>query len=162
MMNLAALTNHMSSNEGQQANLDFLIGVGKILLPFAAAYFGYVFGGWRERNHRIRRAKEDFLAVVSSQQAKLENMRSKEAEFFEQSVPVVTQAAYEIRPFLTPDDWDRLSTILKDYQSGNKNAFAGTSSLASALRADEGTGKTTEQTFRDLLKEFCDCVHYAD
>lgn len=86
-------------------------------------------------------------------------MKWSESEFFEQSVPVLTRAIYGIQHFLPPKQWNRLHTVLLEYQSHHKSEFAGgRTRVIAAIKADLGTGKTHGQTLREFLDRFDKCL----
>jgi hypothetical protein len=142
--------------------VDLASSLQPYLIAVSSAIFGYWFGGWRESRSRIRRAKDEFLAVVADQRAKFDAMKFQEAEFFEQSLPAFTRAAYGMEHFLSKAHWKRLHTILKEYQAHDKREFeGGRTRLAAAINADMGIGKTHEQTLREFVDRFDDCIRTA-
>jgi len=120
---------------------------------------GFYFGKRSQIEAERRKAKNEFLAFIAVQRAKLDEMKWREAEFFEQSAPAFRDAVCAIRPFLPPGQWTRLHAVLQDYQSRHKSEFeGGNSRMVAAIAADLGTGRTHEQTLREFLDRFEDCV----
>jgi hypothetical protein len=96
---------------------------------------GFYLGGKRERTLRICKAYDTFHAVVASQFAGLNANRWSESEFFRQSVPVLTEAVYALRPFLSSRDWTSVYDLLRQYQSHHESEFeGGYTRLAAALK----------------------------
>ena len=107
----------------------------------------------------MRGAKDKFLAVVADQRAKFDVMKLQESEFFEQSVPSLTQAVYGIQNFLPAAQWNDLHAILKDYRSHHKSEFGGgLKRTAAAFNAQLGKGKTYSQTLLGFLDRFGECI----
>jgi hypothetical protein len=130
-----------------------------LILAIFAGGLGYWLGGRRENSSRIRRAKDEFLAVIADQRAKFDAMKFREAEFFEQSLPAFTRAVYGIKHFLSAAQWAPLHAILQEYQSHHKSEFeGGRTRLVAAISAERGVGKTHSQTLREFLDRFDDCI----
>jgi hypothetical protein len=130
-----------------------------LILAIFAGGLGYWLGGRRENSSRIRRAKDEFLAVIADPRAKFDTMKLREAEFFDQSLPAFTRAVYGIQHFLPTVQWSRLHAILQEYKSHHKSEFeGGRTRLVAAFSAERGVGKTHSQTLREFLDRFDDCI----
>ena len=159
---LPALLADLAKNVADKAGGNAYDQIKPYLIALVGTIFGYWLGGWRESRSRVRRAKDEFLAVVADQRAKFDAMKFQEAEFFEQSVPAFTRAAYGIEHFLPKAQWKRLHTILKEYQAHHKREFeGGRTRLAAHIGASMGTGKTHDQTLKEFLDRFNECVRNA-
>ncbi len=159
---LPALLADLAKNVADKSGSNAYDHLQPYLIPLGSAIFGYWLGGWRESRSRIRRAKDEFMAVVADQRAKFDAMKFQEAEFFEQSVPAFTRAAYGIEHFLPKAQWKRLHAILKEYQTHHKREFeGGRTRVAAAINAGMGTGKTHDQTIKEFLDRFNDSIRNA-
>jgi hypothetical protein len=140
------------------------------LQPYILLIVGGLVGYWFGRRHeavmRVRRAKDEFLAVIAAQRAKLAGSKDKEPEFFEQSLPVFREAVYRIQHFLSAEQWSRLHAILKEYQSHRRHGFEpgqiALALIARGIARDLGTGSvraTPDELLREYLERFAECVH---
>lgn len=129
--------------------------VGPIIGGIISAGVGY----WMFCLERNRAAKDVFHDIVSGERAKLETMKLREAEFFEQSIPIMSQAVYRVQRFVTPQERTRLHQVLRDYQSHHKSEFeGGLTSMAASAAADLGTGKTHVQILEEFIDKLDECV----
>lgn len=160
MANIPAIS-PPDGQEGQHAKLciEFIKDTLKIVLPFVAGYFVHVLQTRWEAGSRIRKGKDEFLIVLADQRAKFATMKLREAEFFEQSVPILVTAVYRVQHFITAEEWSRLHQVMREYQSHHKSEFeGGHARAAAATNAQLGVGKTYEQTLREFLDRFEECV----
>jgi len=168
MTNLPAIS-PPSAHEGQQMNqwLQFLIAVAQVVGAFAVGYFTHILQCRRESKSRVLLAKNEFLAVVADQRAKFATIKLpggefflREAEFFDQSVPVFMRAVYGIQRSLPAEQWSRLHAVLQEYLTHHKSEFeGGIARIRAAAAADLGTGQTHGQLLSGFLDRFEQCIH---
>jgi hypothetical protein len=134
--------------------------VGALIVGLVIGWLAHVLASRREAKSRIRRGKDEFLATLADQEAKFATMKFREAEFFEQSVPILARAVYRVQPFTCAEQWSCLDQILREYQSHHKSEFeGGRARVVAAIAADRGSGKTHTQALQAYLDRFKQCVH---
>jgi hypothetical protein len=131
-----------------------------VTLAIFTGLLGFWLGGLRERYNRTRRAKDEFLHVIASQRAKFDGMGFKELEFYDQSLPVIGEAVYKVKPYLKPSTRDALQAILVEYQSHHgKNTFSRTAVFDSFVSEEMfGQGKNAIQLLKEYHDRFATCV----
>ena len=88
------------------------------------SFVGFQLGGLRERINRKRKAVDQFRSIIARQLADLDTHRWSEAVFYTQSVPIITDATYAFRPFISHRCRRALDHILADYQARHESEFA--------------------------------------
>jgi hypothetical protein len=90
--------------------------------------------------------------------SKLDELRDSPAVYIEQSIPILRQAVYRVRPFAK--DWPGLQAAWNEYESKRQSD---TEATAFFLKADElerkqRGGKSTRDMLEDYLNRFDDYV----
>src|SRR5262245_1865758 len=101
------------------------------IFPLFAAYTAGAFTGWfghfwtsrRDAKNRVRRAKDEFFAILAQQKTRIEALHREtklqtvdEDRFFCESRDAMCAAVYTLQHFLTPEERTCMHTVLKDYQ----------------------------------------------
>ena len=96
-------------------------------------------------------AREDFLAVIADQRAKLDRKPEDDDCFFQESLPVLSQAVHRVRRHVNPDEWSCLCKTWQDYRDQDERF------LKRALRKTEPIQIFTNMKMPDvILREHLD------
>jgi hypothetical protein len=136
--------------------------VQKLVTLFGGLIIGLILGWWghflairRESRSRLKKAKDDFLAVIAQQRTKLKSMPRREDIFFVESILPLSEAVYRLQHILPSGQWGRLRQILTEYESHGREQFGGTREM---LAAYFQTCQLPEQRLHGFLDRFYECV----
>ncbi|MEY4243246.1 MAG: hypothetical protein RLZZ245_831 [Verrucomicrobiota bacterium] len=119
------------------------------------SFVGFLLGGLRERINRKRKAVDQFRSIIARQLADLDTHRWSEAAFYTQSVPIITDATYAFRPFISHRCRRALDHILADYQARHESVCTRSSeSYCGDEEADWRGWKSPLCTFEGLPELF--------
>lgn len=110
-----------TGNEGEQVNLwlQFLVGIGKIAIPFAAGYFTHVLTGIRDRKHRFALGCGKFRSAFAPTVAAAEAGRTDLHGFRAQE----DAAIVEFRSYLTKRERAGFDAACEQYREHRKRAY---------------------------------------
>ena len=106
-----------------------------------------------ERNRR-RDGKQAFLLVTADQKSKLSETKKTELdEFYQQSVPIMSQAVYRVLEFLKEEQKRALLKFWNEYRSEGKKLFGNQKEFRVAYGESfvEGVSSDTFEMARRLL-----------
>ncbi|MHC1764905.1 MAG: hypothetical protein AB9869_11480 [Verrucomicrobiia bacterium] len=116
---------------------------------------GFYFGRRNQVETERRKHRNEFRAALAEQRSKLDMMRFKECEFFEQSVPAITGAVYRVQRFVSKGEWSSLQEQLRTYQRHDKSEFS--EGILRTMAFIE-TGKSQPDRLREHLDAFDRCL----
>ena len=104
--------------------------------------------------YRCRDARDDSTAVIADQRAKLDLHPNEGDKFFQESLPVLSQAVHRVRRFVSDDQWVSLSKTWYEYRGQDSHRV--NRNVPAAI--DVFTGTMPDQKLRDFLDRFDKCI----
>lgn len=126
-----------------------------LLGVLVGAFIGHRFAWGRDCANRIRRGKDEFLAATADIRARFDAAPSALDGFFRESKPLLEQAVYRVRPFVSASQWSSLARTLREYQAQQTRYldWSGETLAQSFI-----TGKQPKQVIQEFLDSFDKCV----
>lgn len=125
---------------------------------------GLVTGGigiWMSERNRRRDGKQAFLLVTADQKSKLSETKKTELdEFYQQSVPIMSQAVYRVLEFLKEEQKRALLKFWNEYRSEGKKLFGNQKEFRVAYGESfvEGDPLTHLKWLEDYFGKFDECI----
>jgi hypothetical protein len=125
---------------------------------------GLVVGGigiWMSRVNRHRDGKQAFLLVAADQKSKLSETKKKELDkFYQQSVPIMSQAVYRVLEFLKEEQKCALLKFWNAYRSEGEKQFGNQKEFLDAYTESMvgGNPLTYLKWLEDYFDKFDECI----
>ena len=104
---------------------------------------------------RSRDGRDVFRSVTAAERARLESHSIEWDVYHRESVPILQQAVYHVRPFVRCCRWQRLEQALREYQRIDRHRLMTSErALAGQLAGD----KEPLEILRDSLTRFDECI----
>lgn len=122
----------------------------QIGVSLVVGWFGHVLVARQDVRNRLTKAKDEFMAVLADQRAKL-TTESRREVFYAESVPVFVAAVYRLRYVLPDSQWQRLRAVLTDYESQGYKQFDRFQDMQAAFFKDR---ENSRQRLLGFLERF--------
>jgi hypothetical protein len=111
--------------------------------------------------NRCRDGKQAFLLIAADQKSKLSETKKVELDqFYQQSVPIMSQAVYRVLEFLNEEQKRALLKFWNEYRSEGKKLFGNHDEFLAAHGEAllEGNPQTYLKWLEDYFGKFDECI----